>query len=194
MRKVFPRAVLAALTTVGLCVVSSFTYATEAAEERTWYADSDTISSIEEYIEENACTEEVNVKTEAYEAYIELMNSFSIDEDGEYHYPNDYGGSYFENGNLVILRTTPSTHNFNGLGEEYNVIFRQVEYSYEELDEICDYVMDYIIHNTEYNIFYGSIDDKNNEVVIAADEDACNSEELADFFMICRLGLRSVKR
>lgn len=181
MKKFFSRAALALLITSGLCISSS-AYATEASEEWTWYADSEAVSDTEEYIGENACTEEVSVKTEAYSAYNEILGSFRMGEDGAHDYLGDYGGTYFENGNLVILRTTPSARDFDGSDDEYNgVIFRQVKYSYEELDKICDDLMDYIVNNTEYNIFYGSVDDKNNEVVIGTDEEACSSEELAEF-------------
>lgn len=167
---------IAAFVAINICSGDSFTYA-EEPDSWVWYTDSEAVTSIEQYIEKNGTDNETHCETEAEKAYDDLMNSFTIAEDGSCDYPDNFGGTYFDNeGNLVILRTDLDSKAYERAYKRYaGVIFEQVKYSINELDEIIDD----ILSNYEYPFYYAYVDDEKNEAVIFTNEETCNNEELA---------------
>ncbi len=167
---------IAAFVAISICSDNSFTYA-EEPYSWVWYTDSEAITSIEQYIEKNDTDDEMHRETETEKAYDDLMNSFTIAEDGSCDYPDNFGGTYFDDeGNLVILSTDLDSKVYERAYKGYSgVIFEQVKYSINELDDIIDD----ILSNYEYPFYYAYVDDEKNEAVIFTSEETYNNEELA---------------
>ena len=81
----------------------------------------------------------VLAETTGNDAYDNMMESFGTDENGNYQYPEDYAGAYLEEDQdkLVILLTDNANKDeYQKLaGEDANLDFKIVEYSYQELEE-----------------------------------------------------------
>lgn len=173
MKKIIGMFIVAFLT-ISVCSEGTSAYA-EATDQWVWYADSEAVASIEQYIAEKDFDDEI-CETEAQKAYHDLMNSFSAAEDDSCYYPDNFGGTYFDDkGNLVILYTTSSANEYEKLYREYPTIeFKQVKYSINELNEI---VYD-IMSNPEYTFYYAHIDEEKNDAIIFTDEKTYNDEKL----------------
>jgi len=91
-------------------------------------------------------TREIELEKPALEAYYAMLDSFKM-QYGEDKYPEDYAGAFITEDNklcISLVETSLETCELyrNYCGNYDEVLFEQVAYSYEELEEVFDMVMD----------------------------------------------------
>ena len=106
-----------------------------------------------------------------------LWNSFPKSESGLPIYPDEYAGTYLdETGNLIILLTTINDE----LKNKYElrcqthegILFRQVEYSLNELSEYVSYATDYIRNGVDVTRYGIHVSDNSFEILLSSDSPA----------------------
>jgi len=103
---------------------------------------------------------------------------FNTDEIGFHIFPDDFGGIYInEDGILVIqervsfARSEPWSNELSGVLYLNFVEFRQVEFSRRQLEEVQDYISDFMIRSTEAGVPLAfnmvGLDERNNRVLVS---------------------------
>ena len=102
-----------------------------------------------------------------------LYSCFSPDENGLPIFPDTFGGNYFPDGNkqLVIQLTTSDPSEYLFIQEEFPcVVFEQVKYSYNYLDElIYEYLSTYDPESE--TVYSGHVSPNLNKAIIWVDEE-----------------------
>lgn len=100
-----------------------------------------------------------------------FLSSLPIDENGNYIYPQTYGGAYLDNGIYMFLIVADDFSEYQYLKDAFsNVEFRQVEYSLNYLQNLADeYIMTY---DSDVETVFGSgVDVRENRSFIMVDEE-----------------------
>lgn len=111
------------------------------------------------------------------DAYQEMMESFAA-PDGDVVYPDAYAGAYIEDGVLVVNVKENSA--FPYMERNNDVVFREVPYSYNDLQELSMRIVSLDIPN----VTSIGVSDRDNEVHIGVNENSypvANSVELDSF-------------
>ncbi len=106
-------------------------------------------------------------------AFNYLYSCFSSDKNGTRVFPNTYGGKYFPDGNkqLVIQLTMSDPSEYLFIQEEFPcVVFEQVKFSYNYLDELLREYLNTFDSKSEI-VYSGEVDMRNNRAVIKVDEE-----------------------
>lgn len=107
-----------------------------------------------------------------------IEKNFEKDENGAIIYPDYFGGMYINKNNQLVIQIIKSripksnTETYSKLINEYsNANFEYVKYSYKELNEIHDEVLDYFLNDNTSVIVTGVyIDILSNNVVVELKE------------------------
>lgn len=103
-----------------------------------------------------------------------LYSCFPRDENGRPVFPDTFGGHYFPgegNDKLAILLTVSDPSEYLFIQEEFPcVVFEQVRYSYNYLDELLHEYLTTFDRESE-TVYGGEFDLRNNRAVILVDEE-----------------------
>lgn len=118
---------------------------------------------------------EIMIRQEpALKAYDELYSHFDQDKDGNYIYPYNYVGEYIDdNFNLILLVTDDNVELFEHVVSIHDCVkIKKVAYSYSELQQIIQSVIDKFGDKTEFSdmLVCSYVDIINNHAVIEANE------------------------
>lgn len=135
----------------------------EAAEEnvsRNIFSD---VQSEEEPEDIVLWKQKMKMQEEAIEAYSELRSLFGISESGEDIFPDDYAGAWIEDNDLIVgLSSFESIQKYDTvLGEFDCVQYVEMDYSLNELYELCDNMYQQIKNDIEISCFYVHVADNN---------------------------------
>lgn len=99
-----------------------------------------------------------------------FASTLERDGNGQFIYPNSYGGVYFDDGIYIFLITSSVFSEYQYIKDAYsNVEFKQAEYSFNFLQGLADsYILTYD-HETE-TVYTARVDEKLNRAVISVDE------------------------
>lgn len=138
--------------------------------------------------------EDAAAQENAYMAYEELMNSFTISEEtGEKCYPEYYGGSYITDDDVLVIYTKDLDKITNvGINND-SIRYEKCEYSYNELLDIMEVLNEYKqqrpddIISQNFNVFglYDSLnrvvvrlDDLSEESILEFKKNVCDNEAI----------------
>lgn len=102
-----------------------------------------------------------------------LYSCFSSDENGTPIFPDTYGGDYFpdEDKQLVIQLTTSDLSEYLFIQEEFPcVVFEQVKFSYNYLDELLREYLSTFDSKSE-TVYSGEVDMHSNRAIIKVNEE-----------------------
>lgn len=109
----------------------------------------------------------------AYAASDYFKSCLPADENGlPTAYPDTYGGKYInDNGDFVIQVTTDDLSEYQFLQDEFPcIVFEQVEYSYNYLEELMYEYLDSFDRDSE-TVYSGGVNSRLNRAVIFVDEE-----------------------
>ena len=99
-----------------------------------------------------------------------FASTLERDENGQFIYPDSYGGFYYDNGIYVVLTTSSDFSEYRYIKDAYsNVEFKQVEYSLNFLQRLADSYLRTSDRETE-TVYSAGVDEKLNRAVIFVDE------------------------
>lgn len=119
----------------------------------------------------------IAAQTPGREAYTEFLSHIPVDEEGNYRYPDDFGGAYLdpETQALCITLTDCSEEKTSAYDAYFSdpsrIVYREAEYSYNELLEFIDVIM-----NTYDQICTIGISEQKNVIEIGISGDAAWSQ------------------
>ena len=119
----------------------------------------------------------------------EIMNEYYSEDTNKVEYPNYIGGLYINDNDELVIQIKGNTmtkeklksispYNKVSSFKDENYVIKNVDYSYNELEEIYNRVIDYMLGDEIYgNITLSYIDVRNNRVFIELEENTTGIQQ-----------------